>query len=545
MATLLDRLAFLQKVLKILRHLCDQGSSQFVLELRRNATFIQEVAAFSGPPDPVHGNALFQMVRAAAQELASMLFTNVLLPLADTPSSEMLPQTGETVLTTIQKAAEVVASAILSPLPESVNKQRSCLQDDTYQPVTAPSAVVEVTDTDKPCPAVARVRRYLPGHPGGGWEESDSGHSSQDSSQENYGISRISDACSKCGSDSHSGASRESGDLIERVEGMSLGDCTQEVLLINSLTQVSRVFLTREENQNFLKECALLNCDVVLDLVNRRLLEDPSEAAKMRMMSAISSLICSDLLSHEQIFTVTQPHLQLLSNSTPGPIANRATKLLRQLLALTRRDMSSKEPHAKVVPSESPVVPQIANRAIVSSDPTTREYMIPIVTSASEPLKIQKARETTINALTLPVSFTSDEKVMTEAHSNQQTDKTKEGVPNATLPLTGKAEGRDLLLTESAEDKQTRQRHKLCICDYEVSGHRASLFDGMEFILRERTYVAACSPTEVSTPERTSRSAERLHHQTAVASEELHTSTTESSSGSELNSCSAFSFLNV
>uniref|UniRef100_A0A8C3XCC1 Centrosomal protein 131 n=1 Tax=Cyanoderma ruficeps TaxID=181631 RepID=A0A8C3XCC1_9PASS len=55
------------KVLKILLHTCSQGSPQFVLQLKRNASFIREAAVFSGPPDPLHGNSLNQKVRAAAQ----------------------------------------------------------------------------------------------------------------------------------------------------------------------------------------------------------------------------------------------------------------------------------------------------------------------------------------------------------------------------------------------------------------------------------------------------------------------------------------------
>lgn len=104
------------QVLKILLHTCSQGSPQFVLQLKRNASFIREAAGnsggdtaeqqqphggletpeglllpglcqeqgptppgsvphppfcvsavFSGPPDPLHGNSLNQKVRAAAQ----------------------------------------------------------------------------------------------------------------------------------------------------------------------------------------------------------------------------------------------------------------------------------------------------------------------------------------------------------------------------------------------------------------------------------------------------------------------------------------------
>lgn len=83
-------------MLKIFVHLCSHGSDQFLTELRRNSTFIQQASGsslhflnlsltvvcplllshlhfpldgsvYSGPPDPIHGTALFQKVRNTAQ----------------------------------------------------------------------------------------------------------------------------------------------------------------------------------------------------------------------------------------------------------------------------------------------------------------------------------------------------------------------------------------------------------------------------------------------------------------------------------------------
>lgn len=47
-----------------------------------------------------------------------------------------------------------------------------------------------------------------------------------------------------------------------------------------------------------------------------------------RAMCAIYSLMCSDLVSHDQIFAITQQHLQDLSQECPGPVANKATKVI-------------------------------------------------------------------------------------------------------------------------------------------------------------------------------------------------------------------------
>ncbi|XP_041095835.1 AP-4 complex accessory subunit Tepsin-like isoform X2 [Polyodon spathula] len=345
------------KVLKILLHLCTHGSHHFLSELRRNATFVQEVTVFSGPPDPVHGIALYQRVRAAAQELASVLFSDSVLPPPALSPCKASPPAGMgsgtrlnsgmqgfgyspgrnvskgTLLDRIQKAAEVVANAILPPseLPSS------CLHDNNYQPVMAPSAAVEasVQRSATPLPSHSmKAQQRCPGLAGGGWEESDSGHSSQNSSLENGDLSRESvGGSSKSGTDSQSGASRESGDLSERVEAMHLGDCAQEMMLINSLSQGLKVFLSRDETQHFIKECAILNCEVVVELLSRKL-QDPADIVSMRCLCALACLMSSDLLSLDRIFAVTQKPLLQLSKGSAGPVANKATKLLRQFEAL-------------------------------------------------------------------------------------------------------------------------------------------------------------------------------------------------------------------
>ncbi|KAJ7425115.1 AP-4 complex accessory subunit tepsin [Willisornis vidua] len=235
------------KVLKILLHTCTQGSPQFVLQLKRNASFIREAAVFSGPPDPLHGHSLNQKVRAAAQDLASLLFSDV-------------------------------------PLPQPLSLP------------ARPPAPAGMGSSPSPCGALqgfgfssdrSSSVSHQPGLAGGGWEEADSGHSSRESSQ-GHEHSRASDSGSKSGSDSRSGASRELSHGAER--------------------------------------CGLLNCEVVLELLGRAL-EDPSDSVRMRSMSALSTLGCSDLLSPEQIFAVTRQHLQQLSQGSPGPVANRATKV--------------------------------------------------------------------------------------------------------------------------------------------------------------------------------------------------------------------------
>ncbi|XP_030631082.1 AP-4 complex accessory subunit Tepsin [Chanos chanos] len=391
------------KVLKILLHVSGHGPPHFLTELRRNVTFIQEVTVYSGPPDPIHGNAPYQRVRSAAQDLASLLFTDTvtaetgLSPCkAATPTmgmgSESSPRSGlqgfgyspakkgtgaATLLDKIQKAAEVVASAVLPPSEQPGIR----LQDNHYRAVVAPSGVVEVA-----VPACAynvpkhsrKAAGRCPGQPGGGWEEQDSGHGSPcDSSRENGPIGRTSGGGSSKsgGTDSHSGASRESGDLSERVEAMQLGDCGQEVALISTLMEGSRVFLTREETQHFIKECSTLNCEVVVELLARKLL-DPSHNVQMRALCAVACLMSSDLLSLDQIFMATQVSLSRLSQGASGPVTNKATKLLRQFEALMGGPRGAAHQN---LPSNNPLVSDPA------SDSSLTEPMLPDPLAVADP----------------------------------------------------------------------------------------------------------------------------------------------------------------
>ncbi|XP_027884209.1 AP-4 complex accessory subunit Tepsin [Xiphophorus couchianus] len=348
------------KVLKIFIHLCGHGSKHFLTELRRNSTFIQQASIYSGAPDPVHGTALYQKVRSAAQEVARLLFTDAvstkdsIAPPTTGPASVGMGSAGsqrsglqgfgyspgkqgtgsDTLLDKIQKAAEVVASAVLPP----TEHQGIRLHENHYRAVVAPSAPIEVAvaacaynlPTRRP-----KASQRCPGQVGGGWEETDSSNgSSHNSSQDMAANSTASAGSKSAGSRSQSGASRESnGDPSERTEALQLGDCGQEMALISRLTEGSKVFLTREENQHFLKECSTLNCEVVVELLSSKL-QDLSYTVKMRALCAVTCLMTSDLLALEQIFRATQLRLCQLSEGPPGPVANKATKILRQFEAL-------------------------------------------------------------------------------------------------------------------------------------------------------------------------------------------------------------------
>ncbi|XP_077022313.1 AP-4 complex accessory subunit tepsin isoform X2 [Tamandua tetradactyla] len=476
------------KVLKILLYLCSHGSSSFLLILQRNSALIQEAAGFAGPPDPLHGNSLYQKVRTAAQDLGSALFSDTVsqlpsgqppLPL---PPAGMGPQArpqsclqgfgyskqrghlgsaGGTFLSTIQKAAEAVASAV-RPRPEAPSTPWPTLRDDTYQPAVTPMA--------------SHAVRHQPGQAGGGWDEADGSPSSQNS-QENG------DTGSRSGSDSPLGASRELGDLAERVEAVALSDCRREAGLVRAVTRGPRAFLTREEVQRFVRECGLLNCEAVLELLLHHL-GGGGECAQMRALSAISSLGAADLLAQEHILLRSRPRLRELSTGSPGPVANKATKILRHLEASCRPG----PPPQRLLAESSALGPAVSNTCAGSSDlltdvepfPGDQTFLQPLSSfpclpvGAAHPLGLQPSPHLDSSPLSAPRDTSSGQGSTREA----ETRLTSSGAQ-------GPRSGQDSSSTEPPRGElELRPGPAACLWTPVAGGSSSgsSLFAGMELM---------------------------------------------------------------
>nr|XP_033702815.1 AP-4 complex accessory subunit tepsin isoform X11 [Tursiops truncatus] len=346
------------KVLKIMLHLCGHGSSSFLLILKRNPAFIQEAAglllralvslplleglwedgtgeagrrggalACRGPGDSFHGtpgsSPWEQLVPEGAGSRPGLggclvlgrLVTSASFPATQGPASSRYASMG------------------------SQSRPQSSLQGFGYSKERGHTAM-----------------RHQPGQAGGGWEELDSSPNSQDSSQENDDLGKASDSGSPSGSDSPSGASRAPSDLAERVEAVILSDCQQELSLVRAVTRGPHCFLSREEVQHFVKECGLLNCEAVLELLVRHL-GATSERVQMRALGAIASLGCTDLLSQERVLLLARPRLQELSVGSPGPVTNKATKILRHFEASCRQWPPARRPPAEPGPAVARVGP--------------------------------------------------------------------------------------------------------------------------------------------------------------------------------------------
>ncbi|XP_062859065.1 AP-4 complex accessory subunit Tepsin [Trichomycterus rosablanca] len=531
------------KVLKILLHLSGHSPPNFLTELRRNASFIQEVTVYSGPPDPIHGNALYQKVRLSAQELTSVLFNDIMSMDSGVSSSKpatpnmgmgseclqtgmqgfgsnperKLPS-GVTLLDKIQKAAEVVASAVLPPREHAGIR----LHDNHYRAVVAPSAAVEVAVPACAYNVPSHSRKAFsrcPGQVSGGWEETCSG-SSHKSSFENAPLSHTSmRGSSKSGeTGSHSGASRESGDGgSESVDAMQLGDCGQEMTLINSLTAGSKIFLSKDESQHFIKECSTLNCEVVVELLSRKL-KDPTQTVQMRSLCGLACLMCSDLIPLEHIFTITRVNLTQLSEESSGTVTNKATKLLRQFKALLGTAQSVTK-HEFTEPPES-------SSPSCSGQPPHLPFTSPLLPT---PLDSTASPCTTVKQL----PSTNDSQPPSAGqvgHGKVQHDSAQE---------TGLEEG--VQEEHSVPGNADRTTDPCKVSETSTYHPTLSLFSGMDLINRGKP-VCLVEPVPM---EPDSQTEEKLFTYTGVNKEKHFERTTQTSASASNELSSAFSFLNL
>ncbi|XP_026207314.1 AP-4 complex accessory subunit Tepsin isoform X2 [Anabas testudineus] len=553
------------KVLKIFVHLCGHGSHHFLTELRRNSTFIQQASVYSGPPDPVHGTALYQKVRNTAQEVAKLLFTDTISTKSGITPLTLAPATmgmgsatshrsgmqgfgyspgkqgtgSDSLLDKIQKAAEVVASAVLPP----TEHQGIRLHENHYRPVAAPSAPIEVAVPacayNLPARTPKAVTQRCPGQVGGGWEETDSSNSSSHNSSQDIAASgRASVGSKSAGTGSQSGTSRESsGDLSERVEALQLGDCGQELALIKRLTEGSRVFLSREESQHFIKECATLNCEVVMELLSSKL-QDPSNTVKMRALCAVACLMTSDLLSLEQMFGVTQRRLCQLSEGPAGPVANKATKILRQFEALMggplqapKQDTvnSSQQPTTNPFPTSTYIDPLLP---IHSAHTITRLNLY-------QPNMLPRGITQPPNHPASPSSPTSAQRDF----SGELVNDTGEGHPSlqepaCTAEMKLAAEDPELVRDRSSTpptEMESKQAHL----------SRPSLFSGMELVTKGRLLCEreTCL-TETGTMDSDLKENPAVHSSDSPANSSCISKTCDAVSSISSQPVSAFSFLN-
>ncbi|WAQ95682.1 AP4AT-like protein [Mya arenaria] len=286
------------KVLKLMKYIVKNGHPNFRLGLMKKSTIIQENTKHSGPPDPLHGDVPYKMVRKTAQAVLEQLFDCEVTPQKSSPGFSHVgigpstsggkmegfgntPQFSNKSLGESLKDSLVSAALRLGEGGEDREREvLGSLEGSTgYTPpqpafTQAPPAQTEVPMVEKAKPDNVSVSDF----------------------ESEYGL--VTSYLGKPG-------------------------------LVNS------PLLKRQQLKEFLQECGSLNCDRVVDIVNTKLSQSgANEREIIRDLQLLETLTTSDLVSLEWIVSVCETSLVALVSSG-HKAGSKARKLIRILEKLT------------------------------------------------------------------------------------------------------------------------------------------------------------------------------------------------------------------
>ncbi|XP_038064287.1 AP-4 complex accessory subunit Tepsin-like [Patiria miniata] len=364
------------KVLRVMKFVVENGSEEFHHSLLRRSTGIQLATKFSGPPDPLHGNAPYVAVRTAAKELSEVLFDtersknkepshnkeatvgrglgtsrsggsmegfgNTGVPvhkqksLGDTikegfrqltdsfrespaTSTQSGPQSDYRPLGDLESDRGSSSSfSFLSRRQRTSSGAESAARQGEYKPVVVDDREGESPRVQSCQPSNRDVRRVTSAHkqgkPGGGWEDSSGGRGSNASNSDGQ----------------HSGGST---DLSERLESVSVEDVSMETKLVEDFATASDCKPTpsRDALAQFVKRCSTLNCEKVTELLGLEL-QSSSVPVQMRCLCALEAMMREDIASPEHLLGFIPNALKKLQVETTDRLLQaKASKILRQL----------------------------------------------------------------------------------------------------------------------------------------------------------------------------------------------------------------------
>ncbi|XP_006825590.1 AP-4 complex accessory subunit tepsin-like [Saccoglossus kowalevskii] len=348
------------KVLRIMKYLVVNGNVEFSQGLRRSSKGIKEAMSFSGQSDPLHGQAPYLAVRKAAVELSEILFdteskfakqsvssVKVDTGIGSVSSSGKMEGFGNTVnvpqksiLENLRDFAENIMDpyALMKSSPQERERNpkeyRPLVDDGSSATSAAPRYASRRTDEYKAIdatvssvpgnPDVSRVQlgvsksNYNPGKPGGGW---DNGRDMNNSAVSN-------------GSDPKS---KDSTDLTEKLESVSVTDSSQEMRLVEDITAPGGVkpIPSRETMTQFTKRCATLNCDQIVEFLNNKLASESSQV-QLKSLFFLEAMLKSDLVSSEYMLIVVKENLEHLCQASQGSTQTKSKKILLQLESMQK-----------------------------------------------------------------------------------------------------------------------------------------------------------------------------------------------------------------
>ncbi|XP_021375682.1 AP-4 complex accessory subunit Tepsin-like isoform X2 [Mizuhopecten yessoensis] len=330
-----------------MKYLLENGHKNFRFGLLKNAHGITAATKFSGPPDPLHGNVPYLMVRKAAQELSEVLFDTEMFEASQEGKPNRQTNTGslgssgsqtgkyegfgnapaaqkksfgDSVIDNMYKMAEKMSE---QPADHQRELLKSVQSVGGYKPPTNYVAenhplVVPFTKPELKSQPVEPVRKHVPGKAGGGWGDSDEDDDSYHS---------LSKSSSK--------RSTESNNLLDRMEGVTLEDWSGEENLVTSTVDNGQSFLLkRTEIKNFIQRCHQLGCYKILELLNQRL-KSGVDNHTMRSLLLVENLLTTDLIGVDRIIQTCKENLIWLVGNCSGPIASKANKIIKILEKLS------------------------------------------------------------------------------------------------------------------------------------------------------------------------------------------------------------------
>uniref|UniRef100_A0A0B6ZRF0 ENTH domain-containing protein n=1 Tax=Arion vulgaris TaxID=1028688 RepID=A0A0B6ZRF0_9EUPU len=313
------------KVLKVMKHLTENGSREFQLCLRKRSDVIKECTKFGGPPHPMHGNIPYLMVRKIAKELCEILYSmeqpgarlqadsigldkppepkyGGLGPVHTGRSNQGFGNTppqpktlGETIWDGIEKLGAKMSekpsdrqAAMLAKLDLSsstINYRPPVVIAGNEEPMFD-SPVSEESRNTSFTSSRKQVKKHQPGRAGGGWGDDDEDdHEEVDNENNNDNGSR-----------QLSFETDSLADQVNRPQGEDIqADWKEESELVTDVlkqgsTGKECVFLSPSTISEFVTKCCTLSCDKVVEILAQKLINQDASVV-LRSLQLLEGII--------------------------------------------------------------------------------------------------------------------------------------------------------------------------------------------------------------------------------------------------------------
>ncbi|KAH9495813.1 hypothetical protein Btru_013367 [Bulinus truncatus] len=289
------------KALKLIKHLTENGSKEFLTAIRKYSDVIKECTKFGGLPHPMHGNAPYLSVRKISKELCEILYNNdsVGVKSPDHPSAPERPATfkygglgpvqskgsmqgfGNTPINQTRGIEDFILDGIEkigAKITETAADRQAALlakldlgsSASNYKPPvvsghveqTSPFSPQESLKPGGPQILSRTVKKHQPGKAGGGWGDED------DSDNDENGR----------GADSNSHQpSMETDSLFDpTIRLQPEADWQEETdfvtrVLKQGSTGADSIYLSPSDVKSFLAKCSSLSCDAVVEILVSKL----------------------------------------------------------------------------------------------------------------------------------------------------------------------------------------------------------------------------------------------------------------------------------